>query len=75
MKSNTKPSKVDNVLEFDQEAIARREQAVALETDDQILERLAERFQVLTDMTKAVKARPAWARAITWSRFWTSMIS
>lgn len=65
MKSNTKPSKVDNVLEFDQEAIARREQAVALETDDQILERLAERFQVLTDMTKAVKAGDVRAMIVT----------
>ena len=65
MKANTKPSKVDNVLEFDQEAIARREQAVALETDDQILERLAERFQVLTDMTKAVKAGDVRAMIVT----------
>ena len=65
MKSNTKPSKVDNVLEFDHEAIARREQAVALETDDQILERLAERFQVLTDMTKAVKAGDVRAMIVT----------
>ena len=65
MKSNTKPSKVDNVLEFDHEAIARREKAVALETDDQILERLAERFQVLTDMTKAVKAGDVRAMIVT----------
>ena len=65
MKSNTKPSKVDNVLEFDHEAIARREQAVALETDDQILERLAERFQVLTDMTKAVKSGDVRAMIVT----------
>ena len=50
------PSKGTTVLEFDQEAIKRREREVARETDDQILERLAERFEILTDMTKAVKS-------------------
>jgi len=50
------PTKGTTVLEFDQEAIKRREREVARETDDQILERLAERFEILTDMTKAVKS-------------------
>jgi len=50
------PSKGTTVLEFDQDAIKRREKEVARETDDQILERLAERFEILTDMTKAVKS-------------------
>jgi hypothetical protein len=50
-----KTSKVANVLEFDQDAIKRREREVAKETDEQILERLGERFQILHDMTKAVK--------------------
>ena len=50
------PAKGTTVLEFDQEAIKRREKEVARETDDQILERLAERFEILTDMTKAVKS-------------------
>lgn len=55
-RANTKPSKVDNVLEFDTDAIRAREQAVAKETDQEILARLGERFQILTDMTKAVKS-------------------
>ncbi len=48
-------TKASTVLEFDQDAIKRREREVARESDSQILERLAERFQILNDMTKAVK--------------------
>lgn len=44
------------LLEFDHDAIKAREAEVAQETDVQIYERLAERFQILTDMTKAVKS-------------------
>ena len=44
------------VLEFDQEAIRRREQEVSVETDEEIVARLRERFEILTDMTKAVKS-------------------
>lgn len=44
-----------NILEFDTDAIKAREQEVAQETDEQIIERLRERFQILDDMTKAVK--------------------
>jgi hypothetical protein len=44
------------LLEFDTEAIKRREQEVARESDEQILERLAERFDILDHMTKAVKS-------------------
>jgi hypothetical protein len=51
----TKPSKASTVLEFDTEAIKARERAVAKESDDAILERLRERFQILTDMTRAVR--------------------
>lgn len=47
--------KSNTVLEFDQDAIKRREREVARETDQEILQRLAERFQILNDMTKAVK--------------------
>ena len=54
-KANSKPSAVTTVLEFDTDAIKKREQEVARETDEQILERLGERFDILTDMTKAVK--------------------
>ena len=43
------------VLEFDTDAIRAREQEVAQETDEQIVERLRERFEILTEMTKAVK--------------------
>jgi hypothetical protein len=55
-RANTKPSKATNVLEFDTDAIKRREQEVAKESDAEILERLAERFDILTEMTKAVKS-------------------
>jgi hypothetical protein len=54
--SAKKSSPVTTVLEFDTEAIKRREKEVAQETDEQILERLGERFEILTEMTKAVKA-------------------
>jgi hypothetical protein len=54
-KASTKPSAGVTVLEFDTDAIKRREQEVARESDDEILERLGERFEILTDMTRAVK--------------------
>ena len=54
-KASTKASLSTNILEFDTDAIARREREVAKETDEQILTRLGERFQILTEMTKAVK--------------------
>lgn len=47
--------KPTQVLEFDKDAIKRREREVARETDQEILERLAERFTILSDMTRAVK--------------------
>jgi hypothetical protein len=43
------------VLEFDQEAIKHRELEVAQETDAEIVERLRERFEILKQMTIAVK--------------------
>jgi hypothetical protein len=49
------PSKGSTVLEFDEAAIKRREKEVAKETDAEILERLGERFEILNEMTKAVK--------------------
>jgi len=54
--SAKKSSPVTTVLEFDTEAIKRREKEVEQETDEQILERLGERFEILTEMTKAVKS-------------------
>jgi hypothetical protein len=53
-----KPSKAtvtSNVIEFDTDAIAKKEAAVAKQSDAEILERLTERFDILTEMTKAVK--------------------
>jgi ATPase family associated with various cellular activities (AAA) len=43
------------VLEFDTDAIKAREREVARESDESIIERLRERFQILNDMTLAVK--------------------
>ena len=54
-KAETKPSKGAVLLEFDTDAIKRREAEVAQETDDEIYERLAERFEILDAMTAAVK--------------------
>lgn len=54
-----KPSKAtvtSNVIEFDTQAIAAKELAIAKETDASILARLNERFEILTEMTKAVKS-------------------
>jgi hypothetical protein len=44
------------VLEFDQEAIKHREAEVAQESDEAIVERLRERFEILKQMTIAVKS-------------------
>jgi hypothetical protein len=49
------PSKGSTVLEFDQDAIKALEKKVAKETDEEILARLGERFEILDEMTKAVK--------------------
>jgi hypothetical protein len=53
-KANTK-SATTNVLEFDHEKIKANEMLVAQETDEQIIERLRERFEILDNMTQAVK--------------------
>jgi len=49
------PSKGSSVLEFDTDAIKALEKKVAKETDEEILARLGERFEILDEMTKAVK--------------------
>jgi hypothetical protein len=54
-KANTKPSKATTVLEFDTDAIKKRENEVARETDEEIYARLGERFEILTEMTRAVR--------------------
>jgi hypothetical protein len=43
------------VIEFDTDAIRARELEVAQETDEQIIERLRDRFNILTEVTRAVK--------------------
>jgi hypothetical protein len=55
-KAAMKSGKVDNILEFDTDAIKRTEDKVAKETDKQILARLAERFEILDEMTEAVRS-------------------
>jgi hypothetical protein len=54
-RASAKPSKGTTVLEFDTDAIKKREKEVAKETDQEILARLGERFEILDEMTKAVK--------------------
>jgi len=51
-----KQDKGATILEFDTDAIKAREAEVSKETDAEILARLGERFEILTEMTKAVKA-------------------
>jgi hypothetical protein len=55
-KAAQKPSKGTTVLEFDTQAIKANENRVARETDQEILARLGERFEILDEMTKAVKS-------------------
>ena len=54
-KASMKPSKATNLLEFDTDAIKRNEALVARESDQEILARLGERFEILDEMTKAVR--------------------
>jgi hypothetical protein len=55
-KASRKPSAVTStVIEFDTDAVKRKEAAIAKESDENILTRLTERFDILTEMTKAVK--------------------
>ena len=43
-------------IELDQDAIKERERIIATESDEQITERLREKFSILTEVTKAVKS-------------------
>jgi hypothetical protein len=54
-KSN-KSSAVNTLLEFDTDAIAKRAAEVAGESDEEILQRMATRFEILDEMTKTVKS-------------------
>ena len=49
----TKPA--TNLLDFDQGAIKELERKVARESDDEIMDRIKERFVILDDMTKGVR--------------------
>lgn len=55
-KASMKPSKGSTIIEFDTDKIKAREEEVALESDEQIITRLKERFEILNEMTQAVKA-------------------
>lgn len=51
----SRSSKAENIIEFDLEAIRAREEAVNRETDEQIIERMNDRFTTLSRMTSAIK--------------------
>ena len=59
------PKAVTTSLEVDQDAIRARELALANETDEQIMTRLGQRFQILEDMTRAVKRGDVRAMIVT----------
>jgi replicative DNA helicase len=50
-----KSANATKLLDFDTEAIKKREREVAKETDQQIMDRIKERFTILEDMTKGVR--------------------
>ena len=65
-KASIKPSKVDVYsLDIDGQAIKAKEAALAAKTDEEILERLRERFEILDDMTRAVKRGDVRAMIVT----------
>lgn len=51
-----KSSTVENILEFDLEMIKAREQQIQQESDQDIIDRLRDRFDILEKMTAAVKS-------------------
>jgi hypothetical protein len=52
-------------LETDKSALEARAKAVALESDEEIIERLRQRFDILDDMTRAVKKGAVRAMIVT----------
>jgi hypothetical protein len=64
-KQPKQPKATTTSLEVDQEAIRAKELALANETDEQILTRLGQRFQILEDMTRAVKKGDVRAMIVT----------
>jgi len=65
-KSATKPTKADVYsLDIDGQAIREKEARLAQESDESILTRLRERFEILDDMTRAVKKGDVRAMIVT----------
>ena len=64
-KQPKQPKATTTSLEVDQDAIRAKELALANETDEQIMTRLGQRFQILEDMTKAVKRGDVRAMIVT----------
>ena len=65
-KSATKPTKADVYsLDMDGQAIKEKELRLAQESDESILTRLRERFEILDDMTRAVKKGDVRAMIVT----------
>ena len=64
-KQPKQPKATTTSLEVDQEAIKAKELALANETDEQIMTRLGQRFQILEDMTRAVKKGDVRAMIVT----------
>ena len=65
-RKNTKPSKADvYTLDIDGQAIKAKEQELASKSDEEILTRLRERFEILDDMTRAVKKGDVRAMIVT----------
>jgi len=50
-----KATVTSNVIELDTDAIAAKEKGIQAKSDEEILEHLNQRFDILTEMTKAVK--------------------
>ena len=59
------PKAIVTSLEIDPDAIRARELALANETDEDIMLRLGQRFQILEDMTRAVKRGDVRAMIVT----------
>jgi len=65
-RKNTKPSKADvYTLDIDGQAIKQKELELSNKSDEEILERLRERFEILDDMTRAVKKGDVRAMIVT----------
>ena len=64
-KQPKQPKATTTSLEVDQDAIRAKELALANESDEQIMTRLGQRFQILEDMTRAVKRGDVRAMIVT----------